>query len=514
MTARVHDVRKAAVAIALSLMLAACAVGPTFRRPPPPQVTGYTARPLPARTASAPVRDGQAQRLVQGMNLPGQWWKLFHSRPLDAIVAAALQANPTLQAAQAALREAQTQLYAGEGVWYPALGASGSATRERLSGNEFGQPGVSHLLTLKSASLSVSYLLDPWGGTRRQVESLAAQAQYQRFELEASDLTLTSNVVAAAVQEASLRGQIAATREIIRIEAQVLTGLKRQFAIGAAADTTVLAQAAALAQTRAQIVPLQKQLALTRDQLRAYLGRLPSERLSERFALTSLKLPRPVPVSLPSRLIEQRPDIQAAEAQMHAASAQIGVATANMLPQISLSASLGSETLGRLFTSKTGVWSIAASLTEPIFEGGTLFYRRKEAVAAFQVSAAEYRQTVIAAFQNVADALRAIELDAEGLAAQSAAERAAAASLAASRRQYHAGAISYLALLNAEQTYQQARLALVQAQAARLSDTAALFQALGGGWWNHAEVPKTHVTRYTAATPAQRLHSHQEAGTG
>ena len=488
MTPKVRQGRKAAIAIASTLLLAGCAVGPSFRPPPPPRVAGYTMKPLPARTSGAPVQGGQAQRLVRGMNLPGQWWTLFHSPALDAIVTAALKANPTLQAAQAALREAQAELYAGEGAWYPVLGAAASATRERLSGAEFGQPGVSHLLTLKSASLSVSYLLDPWGGTRRQVESLAAQAEYQRFELEASYLTLTSSVITAAVQEASLRGQIAATREIIRIEAQVLTGLKRQFAIGAAADIAVLAQAAALAQTRAQIVPLQKQLALTRDRLRAYLGRLPSQRLSERFALSSLRLPRRLPVSLPSRLIEQRPDIRAAEAQLHAASAQIGVATANMLPRISLSASLGSESLGRLFTSKSGVWSIAASLAQPLFEGGTLYYRRRAAIAAFQVSAAEYRQTVISAFQNVADALRALELDAEGLAAQSAAERAAAASLAASRRQYHVGSISYLALLNAEQAYQQARLALVQAQAARFSDTAALFQALGGGWWNRTDI--------------------------
>ena len=488
MTPGTHRGREAATTVALTLLLAGCAVGPGFRRPLPPPVTAYTVRPLPARTARAPVPDGQAQRLVQGMNLPGQWWTLFHSTALDAIVSAALRANPTLQAAQASLREAQAQLHAGEGAWYPALSATTSATRERLSGNEFGQPGVSRALTVKSASLSVSYLLDPWGGTRRQVESLAAQAEYQRFELEASYLTLTSSVVATAVLEASLRGQIRATREIIRIEARVLSGLERQFAIGTAADTAVLAQAAALAQTRAQLVPLQKQLALTRDQLRTYLGRLPSERLFARFTLSSLSLPRQVPVSLPSRLIEQRPDIRAAEEQLHAASAQIGVATANMLPQVSLSASLGSESLGRLFTSKTGVWSIAASLAEPLFEGGTLYYRRKAAIAAFEVRAAEYRQTVLSAFQNVADALRALELDAEGLAAQSAAERAAAASLAASRRQYHVGSISYLSLLNAEQTYQQSRLALVQAQAARFSDTAALFQALGGGWWNRRDV--------------------------
>lgn len=475
----------------LALVLAGCAVGPNFRPPPPPFVSGYTPGPLPEQTTTAPVPGGEAQRLVQGMNIPAQWWTLFHSSTLDAIVIAALKANPTLQAAQAALRQAKAELYAGEGAWYPALGATAARTRERISGAEFGQSGVSNLLTLKAASLTVSYVFDLWGGTRRQVESLAAQAEYQRFELEASYLTLTSNVVTTAVQEASLRGQIATTRQIIRIESQELVGLDRQFTIGAAADTAVLAQAVALAQSRAQLVPLQKQLVLTRNQLTAYLGRLPSQQLSQRFELSALHLPQILPVSLPSQLVEQRPDIRAAAAALHATSAQIGVATANMLPQISLSASLGSESIGKLFTANTGVWSVAAGLTQPIFEGGTLYYKRQAAIAAFQVSAEQYRQTVINAFQSVADTLRALELDAQGLAAQAAAERAAAASLAASRRQYHAGAISYLALLTAEQTYQQARLALVQAQATRFSDTAALFQALGGGWWNRKDIART-----------------------
>lgn len=475
--------RTGAAALAATL-LTACAVGPNFHRPAAPKASGYSPAPQPARTAGAPVPGGQSQRFALGQDIPGQWWALFRSPALDAIVREALAANPTLAAAQAALREAQAELHAGEGALLPALSANGSLERERLSGAAFGEPTLSPQFTLKSASLSVSYLMDLWGGTRRQIESLAAQADYQRFELEASYLTLTSNVVTAALQEASLRGQLGALQEIVDIEQQQLAGLRREFASGAAADTAVLAQAAALAQAQAQLVPLQKQLFQTRTQLTAYLGRLPSEELAATFDLAALQLPISLPVSVPSRLVEQRPDIRAAEAQLHVASAQVGVATANLLPQLSISGAYGSETLGQLLSPASMVWNIAASITQPLFEGGRLVYQRRAAVAAFQGAAAQYRQTVLNAFENVADALRALQLDAEELSAQAAADRAAADSLAASQRQYREGAASYLSLLTAEQAYQQSRLNLVEAQAARLIDTAALFEALGGGWWN------------------------------
>jgi len=475
-------------AAGLAALLAGCAVGPNFTTPKPPPVSGYSRTPMAEATVAADVHGGEAQRFVQGLDLSGEWWTLFHSPALDAIVTRALAANPTLQAAQSTLRQARAQLLAGEGGLFPTVTGNASITREKLSGAEFGVTGILPIFTVDSASLSVSYLLDVWGGTRRQIESLGAQAEYERFELEASYLTLTSNVATAAIAEAGLRGEIAATQEIIDIETQELAGLQRQFAIGAAANTAVLAQAAALAQSRAQLPPLQKQLAETRDQLTAFLGRLPSEELAETFDLASLQLPDTLPVSLPSKLVEQRPDIRASESLLHEASAEVGVATANMLPQLTLNASYGNEGIGSPFGPGKSIWSLGAGVVQPLFEGGKLYYQRRAAIDALQTAAAQYRQTVVTAFQNVADALRALHADADAVSAQAASVQAAAASLDASRREFHIGAISYLTLLNAQQTYQQARLSLVEAQAGRFSDTVALFQALGGGWWHRQDV--------------------------
>ncbi|OJA78285.1 RND transporter [Burkholderia ubonensis] len=470
--------------------LAGCAVGPDFVRPAPPQAGGYAREPLPAQTAASDIHGGEAQHFVHGLDLPGDWWTLFRSPALNAIIERALAANPSLQAAQAALREANETRLAGEGALFPTISAGASVTREKKAPASVGSGSGSAIppFTLKSASVNVTYLLDVWGGTRRQVEALTAQAEFQRFELEASYLTLISNVVLAALQDASLRAQVAATQEIVDIETQQLAGLKREFAIGAAANTAVLAQAAALAQARAALPPLQKQLAQTRNQLAAYLGRFPNDAPTETFELEALQLPATLPVSLPSQLVAQRPDIRASEALLHAASAEIGVATANLLPQLTLSAAYGSETAQTLFGPGTAVWNIGAGLLQPLFEGGTLLHRRRAAIAAYDAAAAQYRVTVVTAFQNVADALRALQSDASAVNAQAAAERAAADSLAASQRQFRIGEISHLALLDAQRTYQQARIGEIQARVARYSDVVALFQALGGGWWNRADV--------------------------
>ena len=467
---------------------AGCAVGPNFEPPKPPQVSGYSQQSQAEHTASTDLHGGAAQHFVKGLDIPGQWWRLFHSPELNTIIKSALNANPSLQVAQATLRQAKEQLYAGEGALFPTVNATASIAREKVSGAPLGSASAVPIFTLNTASLSVSYLFDVWGGTRRQIESLAAQAEFERFELEASYITLTSNVVAAAVQEASLRGQIAATEEVIRIERQELAALQRDFAIGATANTAVLAQTASLAQAQAQLPLLQKQLALIRHQLTAFLGRFPSEPVAETFNLDSLRLPETLPISLPSALVEQRPDIRASEALLNEASAQIGVATANMLPQITLSASYGSQSTRALFAPGSSIWNVGAGLAQPLFEGGRLLHERRAAIAAYDAAAAQYRDTVITAFQNVADVLRALESDADALAAQTTAERAAADSLAASRRQFRIGAISYLSLLTAEQAYQQARVGRVQAEATRFSDTAALFQALGGGWWNRKDI--------------------------
>ncbi|WP_080427602.1 efflux transporter outer membrane subunit [Burkholderia ubonensis] len=482
--------RGLACVVLAAAWLAGCAVGPDFVRPAPPQAGGYAREPLPAQTVASDIHGGEAQHFEQGLDLPGDWWTLFRSPALNAIIERALAANPSLQAAQAALREANETRLAGEGALFPTISAGASITREKKAPASVGGGSGSAIppFTLKSASVNVAYLLDVWGGTRRQVEALTAQAEFQRFELEASYLTLISNVVLAALQDASLRAQVAATQEIVDIETQQLAGLKRKFAIGAAANTAVLAQAAALAQARAALPPLQKQLAQTRNQLAAYLGRFPNDAPTETFELEALQLPVTLPVSLPSQLVAQRPDIRASEALLHAASAEIGVATANLLPQLTLSAAYGSETAQTLFGPGTAVWNIGAGLLQPLFEGGTLLHRRRAAIAAYDAAAAQYRVTVVTAFQNVADALRALQSDANAVNAQAAAERAAADSLAASQRQFRIGEISHLALLDAQRTYQQARIGEIQARVARYSDVVALFQALGGGWWNRADV--------------------------
>ena len=477
-----------------ALLLASCAVGPDFKRPAAPAVSGYTPEKQAPATISAAVKGGEAQRFVAGMDIPGQWWTLFHSPSLDALIKEALQSNPSLEAAQATLRQAQENVLAQRGVLFPSVSGNLSTTREKISGAAFGNPKSSSIFTLTTGSLSLSYALDVFGGARRELESTEAQAEFQRYQLEAAYLTLTSNVVAAAVQEASLRAQIAATQEIIEAETQQLDVLQRQFNLGGASRAAVLAQQATLNATQATLPTLEKQLAQQRVLLTALAGRLPSEEISQSFDLAALDLPQELPLSLPSRLVEQRPDIQAAQATLHQASAQIGVATAAMLPQITLSASYGNTVTdaGQLL-SGPGIWSIGAGLVQPIFKGGQLLHEKRAAEAAYDAAAAQYRNTVISAFQDVADALRALQSDAAALAAQLAAERSAADSLAISRTQYQAGAINYSTLLNAETTYQQAHINRVIAQAARFADTAALFQALGGGWWNRVDVAAQHA---------------------
>jgi NodT family efflux transporter outer membrane factor (OMF) lipoprotein len=474
----------------LLLALSACAVGPDFAPPPAPPVTGYTPEANPSVTPSADAAAGAAQKFDMGRDIPGEWWEVFHSKELDALITEALQANPSLQAAQAALWQAKENLYAQTGKLLPQADANSSAERQQFSPAEFGGSGPPSLFNLYQATVNVSFAPDVFGGQRRQIEATAAQADYQRFELEATYLTLTANVVTAAVQEASLRGQIDATRDIIKVESDQLVVVNNQFQGGAAARTDVLTQQSELATAQATLPPLQKQLEQQHHVLLALIGRFPSEVTRDRLTLAALRLPTDLPVSLPSQLVAQRPDIRAAEAQLHQASAQIGVAIANRLPQFNLTGSYGSAALNTasLITPSALVWSAAASGTMPLFHGFTLLHQQRAAEAAYDVAEAQYRNTVLQAFQNVADALRALQLDAATLRAQRAALRAASDTLNLSVGQYRLGAIAYVILLNAQRSYQQSRLAVVQAQAARYADTAALFQALGGGWWNRADI--------------------------
>jgi NodT family efflux transporter outer membrane factor (OMF) lipoprotein len=470
------------VLAAAGILLGACAVGPDFERPKAPGVGGYTPEPLASPSSSAGVAAGEAQRFVQGLDIPGRWWTLFRSPPLNALIEEALKANPNLQAAQAALHQAWENVYAQQGAFFPTVAANLSPSRNKTATGALSPASASGnpYYSLHTGQVTVSYVPDVFGGIRRQVESLTAQATFQQFQLEAAYLTLTSNVVAAAVQEASLRGQIAATGQVIRIETEALGILRRQFELGQVAGADVATVEATLAQAQATLPPLQKQLAIQRNLLTALTGRLPSEEPPEKFELSSLRLPNELPVSLPSRLVDQRPDIRSAEAQLHSASAQIGVAIANQLPQLTLSANAGtaSNTIGQfIMPPGTAFWSVAGNVAQTIFDAGALMHRTRAAEAAFDEAAGMYRSTVINALQNVADALRALQADAATLKAAVAAEHAAAKSLEITRRQLERGAIHYLALL-----------AVVQAQAARYADTAALFQALGGGWWNRRDL--------------------------
>ncbi|VVD71026.1 histidine kinase [Pandoraea terrae] len=484
--------RPLAAAAAATCFVTGCAVGPNFATPTAPAAAGYTTEPLPAKTVSAEVTGGAAQQFVRDMDIPGQWWTLFRSEALNALVEEAFTQNPDVDAARAALRAAHEAVRVQQGAYFPSIEASYSPSRQQIA-SPLASPAASgdDLFNLHTAQVTVSYTLDLFGGNRRQVESLVAQADAQRFQLEATYLTLSTNVVAAAIQEAALRGQLAATEEIIGIQQKTLGLLHKQYELGQVAMADVAAQEAALAQARATLPPLQKQLAQQRDLLARLTGRFPSEKLLAEFDLASLQLPEALPVSLPSKLVEQRPDVRAAQAQWHAASAAVGVAVAARLPNITLSASYGSsaEIARELFSTSTAFWSLAANITQPIFAGGALLHRQRGAEAAYDQAAAQYRGTVLSAFQNVADTLHALKSDADSLSAALAAERAAEKSLKIAQRQLELGDISYLTQLNAQQAYQQARIGLVQAQANRYADTTALFQAMGGGWWHrgHAD---------------------------
>jgi NodT family efflux transporter outer membrane factor (OMF) lipoprotein len=474
-----------------SFTLGGCAVGPDFRAPAPPGTKSYTKRPVATETASATGAGGASQRFVQGEEIPEQWWTLFRSPPLDKLVRQALAESPTLSAAQARLREAEENLRARTGaIYYPGLDANFSAARQKISGASSGQPAGGGAFDLYNASVRVTYLFDLFGGGRRELESLASRVEYHNFQLEGAYLTLTSNIVTTAVHEASLRAEIREVRDIVALEGKYLALTEQQFNLGGVSRSILLAQRAQLAQTEATLPPLEKQLALTRHRLALYAGGLPSEADLPEFTLESLHLPEELPVSVPSSLVRQRPDIRAAEGLLHAASAQVGVATANLYPQINLTGSLGSNStrIQDLFSSGTSLWSLGAGILQPLFHGGELTARRRAAVAAYDQAAAQYRETVLQAFQNVADALRSIDQDALTLKAQSAAEVAAREALDLIQAQLQLGAVNYLLLLDAQRLYLLARIKLEQSRAARFADTAVLFQALGGGWWNRTSM--------------------------
>jgi NodT family efflux transporter outer membrane factor (OMF) lipoprotein len=396
----------------------------------------------------------------------------------------ALRANPEVASAQAALRQAMENTAAQRGSYFPTVQGSFDASRNRDATGVV-QPTLQSgtpLYNLFTPQVTISYVPDVFGANRRAVESLAAQAEASRFQLDATYLTLTANVVTTAIQEASLRAQIAGTGRVIALERESLAVLRRELELGAIAEADVYGQDAALAQLEATLPPLNKQLHQARDQLAVLTGRFPADFTPARFTLEQLSLPMDLPLGVPSQLVERRPDVRAAEAQLHAATAQVGVAIANLLPQLTITGDVGSTAslFANLFKPGTGFWNLGAHASQTLFAGGTLVHRKRAADAALDQAAAQYRTAVLTAFQNVADALHALDSDADALSAASRAEDAAQKSLDVARHQLELGSVSYLALVNSEQTYQQAVVSLAQARSNRLADTAALFQALGG----------------------------------
>lgn len=472
-------------------LLCGCAVGPDFRVPAPPDDAGYVPGPQPVATVAADGADapGQAhaQTLAAGADVPAQWWTLFRSPALDATIRSALAASPTLAQARARLLEAQENLAARTGATrWPAIDAKLDTSRQQVDFQSLGitaipSPGP---FTLYGATVQVSYALDLFGGQRRELEGLQAVVDYQRYELEAARLALAANVATAAIREAGLRAQLADTAAMVAAQQRQLGITEARLREGGVARVELQRRRAELAQTRALVPALQRQLDATRHQLAVYTGQTPASAALPEFHLDALHLPDTLPVSLPATLARRRPDIRAAEALLHQASANIGVATANLYPQVTLSASGGTQaTAARDLFSSLNAWSLAAGLVQPVFRGGELQARKRAAEAAYEQSLAAYRQAVLQGLQDVADALRALEADAAALRERADGARQARDTLAVVSEQYRLGGVSQLALLDAERQSRQAALELAQARADRLADSAALLQAMGGRWW-------------------------------
>ena len=489
--------------MAAAMLLTGCAVGPDFLHPAAPEIIRYTREPL-TTTSAADTASGQTQHFVVGRDIPQEWWKLFRSPGLNALIERSLQNNPNLQSALATLRAAREAVAAQKGKYFPLVEANFNPTRQQTAAPISPVLGsANNPFNLVTAQVLVSYTFDIWGLNRRTVELLQALADVQNFQVEAAYLSLTSNLAVAAITEASLRGQIEATDQLIAINSKMLDVMQRQLHAGLANGSDVAAQEAALAQARATLPPLRKALAQQHDLLAALSGGFPSDGPRETFRLADLHLPVDLPVSLPSQLIEQRPDVRAAEEQLHSASAQIGIATANTLPTFTISANGGymNTAFAHLLAPQNLFWELAGNATQTVFDAGTLWHQLQGAKDTYQAAAWTYRGAVVDAVQNVTDALRALQSDADALRAARDFQRAAKTSFDLATQQMQSGNANVLLLLNAQQTYLQATLQVVQAQAARLSDTAALFAALGGGWWDRpAPLPEQNFDTTTGQT--------------
>ena len=484
---------------AAALGLAGCQVGPNFQAPPAPAIAGYTQGPLPAAIEAG----GSGQRFAAGLDVPAKWWEAYGSADLDALMDQALKASPDLAAAQAALRSAHELVLAQQGTLLPTADAGYSASRQKLS-REISPTLANNadLFNLHTLQVNVGYTPDVFGGLHRQVEDQKAQAEVQRFQAEAAYLTLTANVVAIAVQQASLTAQIRDAEALAAADRKTLDMMRRALALGELAEPDVTPQEAVVAQAEQALPPLRKQLAQQNDLIALLSGRPPGEGPVPELSLDALTLPAELPLSLPSDLVRHRPDIRAAEANLHAASAAVGVAIAARLPSFPLGISGGGQAtdFAAMFSGPNTFWTLTGGVSAPIFQGGQLLHRQRSAEALLEQAKAQYRGAVLVAFQNVADSLEALQGDARGLDAAIAVDRSAAKAMASAHKQLGYGEIASLTVLNAEQTRAQARSAVTQARAARLADSAALFQALGGGWWNRADFAGASP----AAAPARR----------
>ena len=485
-------------------LLASCAAGPDFEAPTLSKNATLTSGNLPSKLTTVPdVVGGTAQGFVDGAQVPADWWTLFQSKDLNTIVDAALHKNPSLQAADAALRTAQASARAQTGVYFPSVGINATAARQQVPPAYCGQSsGDPSIYTLYNANVSVGYKVDLFGSSRRLVESARAQAEFQQFQLEATYLSLTTNVVNAAIREAAQKEQLEATRTILQSQQNLAKLIEQQFSIGTVSKIDTSSQNTLVANSQSQLYAYDKNLSVTRNMLIAYTGEYPGTANLPQFRLANLRLPSEIPSVIPSDLIRQRPDVRAAEAALKASNAQVGVATANLLPQINLTAAYGSEALttAALFGPGTTMWSLGAGLFQPLFQGGSLRAQRDAAKAAYDQAAANYQGTVVNAFQEVANALKALETSANTLASAASAEKNAGVNLNLVTQQYKLGTTNYLAVLNSQTQYQQAKINLIQAQADRYTSTAALYAAIGGGWWNRST--PAYLGREQASSPS------------
>ncbi|HJV84094.1 MAG TPA: efflux transporter outer membrane subunit [Noviherbaspirillum sp.] len=470
-------------ALVFAGLLAGCAAGPDFVRPDVSAIaTTDPGAMFPTQTVSTPVAHGGAQHLKRPTTVDMQWWRAFDSEKLTALIVAALANSPTIAAAQARLRQAEETLAARNGATaYPLVDANLNAQRQQANPAAQGLPGNTRTFDLYGGSIGIRYNFDLAGGNRRALEALAAQVDYQRFQWEGAQRALAANIASTAIVQARLAAQLKASEAILHGQQEQLDVALERVRLGEAAPDDVLALRTQLEQTRAGIPTLRNQHQHTGHLLAVLTGRAPGDSDLPSFTLEDFVLPAELPVVVSSELVRRRPDIRASEALLHAANAEYGVAVANLYPQLNLSASLGSQALSSaaLFGSGSLVWSLMGQITQPLFNPG-LPAEKRRALAAFDAAAANYHSVVLESLRQVADILRSVENDAQVLAAQAAAGRSAQESLTSMQHKYRLGAASYLQLLITQQQAQQAEFGLIAAQAQRLSDSVALFDAMGG----------------------------------